>query len=131
MSLPGSGTIKLSEIKAEFGKGNNLLDYLGEGGVTASPPLKLTDFYGTAAGPQVPSGPIHNYSNRIHYHANNNTAYNVVTVAGPYNEGDVVLEGGHYTYGSNSNPSGLYCDINKTKLRKNIGKHYSTSPPLR
>ena len=49
--LPASGTIKLSEVKAEFGKGNNLLDYLGEGGVTGSPPLKLTDFYGTSAVP--------------------------------------------------------------------------------
>lgn len=53
MSLPSSGTIKLSEIKAEFGKGNNLLDYLGEGGVTGSAPLKLTDFYGTQSGPTV------------------------------------------------------------------------------
>ena len=48
-SLPGSGTIKLSEIKAEFGKGNNLLDYLGEGGVTSSAPLKMTDFYGASS----------------------------------------------------------------------------------
>ena len=53
--LPASGTIKLSQIKAEFGKGNNLLDYLGEGGVTSSAPLKLTDFYGTAAGDAVSS----------------------------------------------------------------------------
>ena len=53
MSLPGSGTIKLSEVKAEFGKGNNLLDYLGEGGVTGSAPLKLTDFYGTSAVPPI------------------------------------------------------------------------------
>lgn len=51
MSLPGSGTIRLSEIKTEFGKGNNLLDYLGEGGVTGSAPLSLTDFYGTSAKP--------------------------------------------------------------------------------
>jgi hypothetical protein len=48
--LPGSGTIKLSEIKTEFGKGNNLLDYLGEGGVTSSAPVKLTDFYGASSG---------------------------------------------------------------------------------
>ena len=46
--LPGSGTIKLSEIKTEFGKGNNLLDYLGEGGVTSSAPVRLTDFYGAS-----------------------------------------------------------------------------------
>ena len=51
--LPGSGTIKLSEVKAEFGKGNNLLDYLGEGGVTSSAPLKLTDFYGTSSVPPL------------------------------------------------------------------------------
>ena len=53
MSLPESGTIRLSEIKTEFGKGNNLLDYLGEGGVTGSAPLKLTDFYGLSAGPPI------------------------------------------------------------------------------
>ena len=51
--LPASGTIKLSQIKTEFGKGNNLLSYLGEGGVTSSAPLKLTDFYGTAASDAV------------------------------------------------------------------------------
>ena len=51
MSLPASGTIRLSEIKTEFGKGNNLLDYLGEGGVTGSAPLSLRDFYGTSAKP--------------------------------------------------------------------------------
>ena len=50
-ALPPSGTITLNQVKGEFGKANNLLDYLGEGGVTASPPLKLTDFYGKAAGP--------------------------------------------------------------------------------
>lgn len=50
-ALPPSGTITLNQVKGEFGKGNNLLDYLGEGGVTGSPPLKLTDFYGKAAGP--------------------------------------------------------------------------------
>jgi len=48
--LPGSGTIKLSEIKTEFSKGSNLLDYLGEGGVTSSAPLKLSDFYGASSG---------------------------------------------------------------------------------
>lgn len=53
--LPSSGTIKLSEVKDEFGKGNSLLGYLGEGGVTSSAPLKLTDFYGTAASDAVPS----------------------------------------------------------------------------
>jgi hypothetical protein len=47
--LPASGTIRLSEIKTEFGKGNNLLDYLGEGGVASSAPIKLTDFYGTSS----------------------------------------------------------------------------------
>lgn len=31
-----------------------MLDYLGEGGVTSSAPLKLTDFYGTQAGPKPP-----------------------------------------------------------------------------
>lgn len=48
--LPDNGEIRLSQVIAEFSKGNNLLDYLGEGGVTATPPLALTDFYGTQAG---------------------------------------------------------------------------------
>ena len=49
--LPGSGTIKLSEIKSEFKKGNNLLAYLGAAsGVPSSAPLKLTDFYGKEQG---------------------------------------------------------------------------------
>jgi len=47
-ALP-TGTIKLSQVKEEFAKGDNLLDYLGEGGVTSSAPLKLTDFRGTSA----------------------------------------------------------------------------------
>lgn len=51
--LPASGTIRLSQVKTEFDKGNNLLDYLGEGGVTSSAPLKLTDFYGTVASDAV------------------------------------------------------------------------------
>jgi hypothetical protein len=51
--LPTAGTIKLSQIKAEFGKGNNLLNYLGEGGVTSSAPLKLTDFYGKSSAPNL------------------------------------------------------------------------------
>ena len=49
-ALPDAGEIRLSQVIAEFGKGNNLLDYLGEGGVTATPPLALTDFYGKKAG---------------------------------------------------------------------------------
>jgi hypothetical protein len=53
-SLPGSGTIKLSQIKTEFGKGNNLLSYLGAGGVTSSAPIKLTDFYGKSDTPPLP-----------------------------------------------------------------------------
>jgi hypothetical protein len=73
--LPASGTIKLSEIKTEFGKGNNLLDYLGEGGVTSSAPVKLTDFYGTSSAPptviNLPSDPM-TYSE---YYNNLNSSY--------------------------------------------------------
>jgi hypothetical protein len=50
-SLPPKGEIKQSQVIAEFGKGDNLISYLGEGGVTSSAPLKLTDFYGTSSGP--------------------------------------------------------------------------------
>lgn len=49
-SLPGSGTIKQSQVKAEFNKGNNLRAYLGAApGVPSSGNLKLTDFYGKTA----------------------------------------------------------------------------------
>lgn len=69
MSLPDSGTIKLSEIKAEFGKGNNLLDYLGEGGVTGSAPLKLTDFYGASAKPpDIINMPVVGTASKHWYH---------------------------------------------------------------
>lgn len=45
--LPTSGTIKLSQIKSEFNKGNNLVDYLGvTTGIPSNPPIKITDFYG-------------------------------------------------------------------------------------
>ncbi len=52
-ALPDNGQIRLSQVIAEFGKGNNQLDYLGEGGVTATPPLALTDFYGKKAGVDI------------------------------------------------------------------------------
>ena len=48
--LPSNGTIKLSQIKGEFNKGDNLKDYLGvTSGIPTSPPIKLTDFYGKEA----------------------------------------------------------------------------------
>jgi hypothetical protein len=73
--LPSSGTIKLSEVKAEFGKGNNLLGYLGEGGVTSSAPLKLTDFYGTAASDAVSSENFGNgYLIGLHGYVNQGTS---------------------------------------------------------
>lgn len=105
--LPGSGTIKLSEVKTEFEKGNNLLDYLGEGGVTSSAPLKLTDFYGTSASAPAsstyPGNPVglkkhgHSYGYRDipesavlwgcnHQHqitANATSEYNCVTLTNP------------------------------------------------
>lgn len=56
MALPSSGTIKLSEIKTEFGGPNNLRSYLRGGTYVPSIPpnnsiptsgtLSLTDFYG-------------------------------------------------------------------------------------
>jgi hypothetical protein len=64
MALPDRVPIKQSQVKAEFGKGNNLLDYLGEGGVTSTPPLKLTDFLGKASGPDVPNA-NHAYAGRV------------------------------------------------------------------
>ena len=45
--LPGSGTIRLSQIKTEFGGANNLKDYYGAAsGIPNSGTIKLTDFYG-------------------------------------------------------------------------------------
>lgn len=49
MALPSSGTITLNQIKAEFGRGNNLRDYLGAGGAPSSGNLKITDFYGRSS----------------------------------------------------------------------------------
>ena len=55
MALPDRVPIKQSQVKAEFKKGNNLLDYLGAAsGVPTNPPLKLTDFLGKSALPDVP-----------------------------------------------------------------------------
>ena len=52
--LPGSGTIKLSQIKSEFGGADNLKDYYGAvSGVPNSGTIKLTDFYGKE---QPPTG---------------------------------------------------------------------------
>lgn len=49
--LPSSGTIKLSEIKGEFNKGNNLTAYYGVvSGIPSSGAIKLTDFYGKEQG---------------------------------------------------------------------------------
>jgi len=58
MALPGSGTIKLSDIKTEFSGGNNLTSYYRNGsyvpdyaqnsGVPTSGSISLTDFYGAS-----------------------------------------------------------------------------------
>jgi hypothetical protein len=67
MALPDRVPIKQSQVKAEFKKGNNLLDYLGvASGIPARPPLKLTDFLGKSAGPDVP-GSNHAYAGRVIY----------------------------------------------------------------
>ena len=50
-TLPGSGTIELSQIKSEFNKGNNLTAYYGAAsGIPSSGTIKVTDFYGKSAG---------------------------------------------------------------------------------
>ena len=52
--LPGSGTIRLSQIKTEFGGANNLKDYYGAAsGIPNSGTIKLTDFYGKEKPPLV------------------------------------------------------------------------------
>ena len=58
-ALPDSGEIRLSQIKAEFNKGNNLTAYCGSvAGVPNAPPIKVTDFYGKSAElpPTAPNG---------------------------------------------------------------------------
>ena len=66
--LPDSGTIKLSQIKTEFKKGNNLTSYYGVvSGIPSSGIIKVTDFYGKQVDttPVAPSG---SYSGAItHY----------------------------------------------------------------
>ena len=58
--LPSSGTIRQSQVIAEFGGANNLRDYLGAAsGVPTSGNLKLTDFYGTSASDAVDYWPFH------------------------------------------------------------------------
>jgi hypothetical protein len=130
--LPTAGTdvIKLSQVKAEFGKGDNLLDYLGEGGVTSSAPLKLTDFYGTSAAPT----PIHSWADRIHDESNafSHWAYATTRKFINLGEGDLVLEAGHYSYGLRSNPGGL--NVNRSaKTEKGSGYLEGVSPasPMR
>jgi hypothetical protein len=60
--LPGSGTIKLSEVKSEFAKGNSLTDYYGVvSGIPNSGTIKLTDFYGKEQ-PSPGYAPFGNYS---------------------------------------------------------------------
>lgn len=67
MALPDRVPIRQSQVKAEFKKGNNLLDYLGvASGIPTNPPLKLTDFLGKSAGPDVP-GSNHAYAGRVIY----------------------------------------------------------------
>ena len=67
-ALPGSGTIKLSQIKSEFNKGNNLKAYYGvASGIPSSGTIKVTDFYGKSAGggTVAPSG---NYNSTVIKH---------------------------------------------------------------
>ena len=50
-TLPGSGTIAMSQIKGEFNKGNNLGGYYGAAsGVPSSGAIKYSDFYGKSSG---------------------------------------------------------------------------------
>ena len=62
--LPNSGTIKLSQIKTEFNKGNNLTAYYGVvSGIPSSGIIKVTDFYGKEKPPQT-SAPEGSYATR-------------------------------------------------------------------
>ena len=66
--LPSSGTIKLSQIKSEFNKGNNLKAYYGvASGIPSSGTIKVTDFYGKSAGGGT-VGPSGNYNSTVIKH---------------------------------------------------------------
>ena len=86
-ALPGSGEIKLSQIKSEFNKGNNLKAYYGvASGIPSSGTIKVTDFYGKSAGGggSAPSG---NYSGTSImetglYNGNMQTSIHIWTQAG-------------------------------------------------
>ena len=66
--LPSSGTIKFSQIKAEFNKGNNLRAYLGAAsGVPSSGTLKMSHFYGKSKPPPPVEGPHYSASTPRYY----------------------------------------------------------------
>lgn len=145
--LPPSGTIKQSEVIAEFGKGNNLLDYLGEGGVTGSAPLKLTDFYGKSSGPQLPTTPQHTWSGVTIKQRVPTSGYNQFSQT---NTGlqmahrGLFIQSGGFNYGLNQAGNGVsvasdgagfsqkigggqFGDINGVPVRSNIGIAYASS----
>ena len=65
-TLPGSGTIRLSQIKSEFNKGNNLTAYYGAAsGIPSSGTIKVTDFYGKSAGGGGGSAPNGEYDGSV------------------------------------------------------------------
>jgi len=90
--LPDQGTIKLSEIKGEFNKGDNLKAYYGAtNGIPSSGNIKLTDFYGKSDAP-APTPPSGYYSRSLTVYRNqkgqsqNGLAYKFLTSL----RGDVV-----------------------------------------
>ena len=51
-TLPGSGTLSMSQIVGEFSKGNTFSSYYGAAsGIPASGRMSVSDFYGKASGP--------------------------------------------------------------------------------
>lgn len=89
--LPASGTIRQSQVIAEFGGGSNLRSYLGAAaGVPSSGNLKLTDFYGKSASNAVSSYVFdyykHNSSNN--YGGQHNLGYNQGSGQLPSDSGD-------------------------------------------
>ena len=93
-ALPGSGTIKLSEIKAEFKKGNNLKSYYGvASGIPNSGTIKITDFYGKSSGNVVvdPGGNYYNLSGDYELWADSNAQdTRWINLAKGYGVGDPV-----------------------------------------